>query len=69
VDYAVWYWFTLPLFAGLCWALLMLVFAAADSLLIIICHEFIEGKVPNNFWWYLVASCHFCELKFIDRAL
>ena len=26
VDYAVWYWFALPLFAGLCWVLLMLIF-------------------------------------------
>lgn len=51
----VWYWFTLPLFAGLCWALLMLilndniVWYWFTSLLATICHNFLEKSTPKNY--------------------
>ncbi|KRX31755.1 hypothetical protein T09_13809 [Trichinella sp. T9] len=38
VDDAVWYWFTLPLFAGLHWALLTLVFT--DDAVALVCLAF-----------------------------
>ena len=52
-----WYWFTLPLFFGLHWALLMLVFAdnavqqwfTQSALLIIACHDFINRNAPKYF--------------------
>jgi hypothetical protein len=66
VDNAVSYWFTLPLFAGLPWAWLMLVFTDNALwywftlsffaglpwvLLIIVCHNFIERNSPKNLRW------------------
>ena len=46
--------------SGFYWALLMLIFAdnavwywfTLPSLLIIICHDFVERNAPKNFWWY-----------------
>jgi hypothetical protein len=38
VDSAVWHWFALPLFAGLHWALLALIFPNTDSLVLFTDH-------------------------------
>jgi hypothetical protein len=45
VDDTVWYWFALPHFAGLCWALLKILWHsfALPSSLITICHEFVTS--------------------------
>ena len=51
VDYAIWHWFALVLFADLHWALLILVFAKDAMILLclafIICHR---EKHTKNFW-------------------
>jgi hypothetical protein len=35
------------------------------SLVVIVCHDFIERNAPKNFWWVLVASCSFHGLGLI----
>jgi hypothetical protein len=59
MDYAVWYWLTLPLFTGHSSALLTLVLAnnvvdissPCHSLLVILCPDFVEKNKPKNLWW------------------
>jgi hypothetical protein len=58
IDNDGWYWYALAFFAGHCWALLILVFTewlggigmSHNSLLVIICHDFIERNAQKYFW-------------------
>jgi hypothetical protein len=71
----LWRWFTLSLFAGLCWAPPMLVFADYKLSLLTITHcDFVEGnatkKKSHDIRWLLAASeeqGRFWKKIFLDR--